>query len=308
MAIVLRPENEDRTTLADFVEKLDHVLDLEEADSLIGLAADLRALANDPGLLTRHINATLKRLIDTQELYVSASSSIELAARKNYSLRASVWMPATNDVSPNLDIAPDTQSVHNHNFNVMTIGYFGPGYVTDIYAFTPKESLGEIGERVDLRFLQRATLGRGDVIIYRDTVDAHIQFPPVSVSVSMSLAIFRESMQTTDQYQFDPQSSTISGFGETAAIHRRAAVVRLAGEAGDAETIPLLDALLRRSKCRRVREAAVVAASRLSGAEESDRMLLIQRASRDSDELVRRRAATLASEFSPSSAKKRKSK
>ncbi|MEP6484311.1 MAG: HEAT repeat domain-containing protein [Rudaea sp.] len=303
MAIVLRPENEDRTTLADFLDKLDHAIDLEEADSLIGLAADFRALANDPDMLPRHINAALKRLIDAKQAPVSASS-IELASSKNYSLRATVWMPAATDpLAPSLHDAP---CVHNHNFNVMAIGYFGPGYVTDIYAYRPNPSLCDIGERVDLRFLERATLGRGDVIIYRESIDAHVLIPPPSVSVSMSLAIFRESTQTTDQYRFDPQSSTIAGFGETAAILRRASVVRLAGEIGNAETIPLLDALLRRSKCRRVREAAVIAASRLVVADVSDRRLLIERGSRDSDEWVRRRAKSLVADLKSSTAKKRK--
>ena len=73
-------------------------------------------------------------------------------------------------------------------------------------------------------------------------------------------------------------------------MHRRASVVRLAGEFGNAGTIDLLDGLLRRSHCRRVREAAVDAAMRLRDTSIGERTRIIERALRDSSELVRRRA------------------
>jgi hypothetical protein len=184
--------------------------------------------------------------------------------------------------------------VHNHNTSLMTVGYAGPGCDIDLYAYDPNTSQGDIGEHVDLRFVERARLAPRTVVIYREIVDAHARLAPSSLSVSLTFSILDERMQRTDQLLFDAHTSTIAGFGPHAAVHRRASVVRLAGEFGNAGTIDLLDGLLRRSHCRRVREAAVDAAVRLRHTTPEERTRVIERALRDSSELVRRRAEAAA--------------
>lgn len=299
MGIVLRPSSERRLSLKDFVEHVRHVIDLQEPDSLIGLASPLCMLANDPDIVARHINDAMRRLLDTSAPPAEMSASIRLIEDDQFVLHANVWMPASIGERPGAN-GIQAGCVHNHNTSLMTVGYAGPGCDIDVYAYDPKSAQGEIGERVDLHFIERTSLRPRTVIIYREAIDAHARFAPSALSVSITLTILDERAQRADQLLFDPHTSTIIGFGPNAAVHRRASVVRMAGELGNAATLDVLDGLLRRSHCRRVREAAVVAASRLIRAPASDRARVIERALRDSNELVRRRAELAAAQLQES--------
>ncbi len=296
MGIVLKPSGNGRLSLKGFVEHVRQVIDLQEPDSLIGLASPLCMLANDPDVVARHFNETIQRSLDDAETPLEISSSVPLAADDHFLLTANVWMPASlgEHVPPN---GIPAGHVHNHSTSLLTVGYAGPGCDLDLYTYDPKTSQGEVGERVDLRFIERNRLSPRTVVIYRETIDAHARFAPPSLSVSLTFSIIDERSQNIDQLLFDPHTATITGVGPQAAVHRRASVVRLAGEFGNAGTIDLLDALLRRSHCRRVREAAVDAAMRLPNTSVAERTRVIERALRDSSELVRRRAEKAATQL-----------
>ena len=296
MSIVLKPSGNGRLSLKGFVEHVRQVIDLQEPDSLIGLASPLCMLANDPDIVARHFNDAIRRSLDTCSPPADVSSSVRIVEDTQFLLCANVSMPAALGERPSANgIA--TGRVHNHSTSLMTVGYAGPGCDVDLYAYDPKSGQGDIGDRVDLRFVERARLAPRTVLIYRETVDAHARFAPASLSVSLAFSILDERAQRTDQLVFDPHTSTIAGFGPHAAVHRRASVVRLAGELGNAGTIDLLDGLLRRSHCRRVREAAVDAAMRLRDTTIGERTRVIERALRDGSELVRRRAEAAAAQL-----------
>jgi len=296
MGIVLKPSASGRLSLKSFVEHVRQVIDLQEPDSLIGLASPLCMLANDPDVVAHHFNEAIQRSLDTSLPPPDVSSSISLAEDNHFRLTANVWMPSSlgEPVPPN---GIPAGRVHNHNTSLMTVGYAGPGCDLDLYAYDPKTSQGEIGERVDLRFIERTRLSPRAVVIYRETIDAHARFAPSSLSVSLTFSIIDERSQQIDQLLFDPHAATIAGVGPHAAVHRRASVVLLAGEFGNAGTIDLLDGLLRRSHCRRVREAAVDAAMRLRDTSIGERTRIIERALRDTSELVRRRAEMAAAQL-----------
>ena len=296
MGIVLKPLTNGRLSLQGFVEHVRQVIDLQEPDSLIGLASPLCMLANDPDVVARHFNDAIQRSLDTAAPPPDISSSISLAEDNHFRLSANVWMPASlgEHLPPN---GISAGRVHNHNTSLMTVGYAGPGCDLDLYAFDPKTSQGEIGERVDLRFVERTRLSPRSVVIYRETVDAHARFAPSNLSVSLTFSIIDERSQRIDQLLFDPHTASIAGVGPHAAVHRRASVVRLAGEFGNAGTIDLLDGLMRRSHCRRVREAAIDGAMRLRDTSIGERTRIIERALRDSSELVRRRAEAAAAQL-----------
>lgn len=296
MGIVLKPSANGRLSLKGFVEHVRQVIDLQEPDSLIGLASPLCMLANDPDVVAREFNDAIQRSLDTASPPPTLSSSVSLAEDDHFRLSANVWLPASlGEPLPPNGIAAGR--VHNHSTSLMTVGYAGPGCDLDLYAYDPKTSQGEIGERVDLRFVERTRLAPRSVVIYRETVDAHARFAPSNLSVSLTFSIIDERSQRSDQLLFDPHAATIAGIGPHAAVHRRASVVRLAGEFGNAGTIDLLDGLLRRSHCRRVREAALDAAMRLRDTSIGERTRIIERALRDSSELVRRRAEIAAAQL-----------
>ncbi len=296
MGIVLKPSSSARLSLKGFVDHVRQVIDLHEPDSLIGLASPLCMLANDPDVVARHFNDVIQRSLDTEAPPAEVSVSVPLAVDDHFVLTANVWMPASlgEHLPPN---GIPAGRVHNHSASLMTVGYAGPGCELDLYAYDPKTSPGEIGERADLRFVERTRLSPRCVVIYRETIDAHARIAPSSLSVSLTFCVVHERSQRNDQLLFDPQTATIAGIGPHAAVHRRASVVLLAGEFGNAGTIDLLDGLLRRSHCRRVREAAVDAAMRLRATSTGERTRVIERALRDSSELVRRRAEKAAAQL-----------
>jgi hypothetical protein len=296
MSIVLKPSGDGRLSLKGFVEHVRQVIDLQEPDSLIGLASPLCMLANDPDVVARHFNDAIRLSLDTSSPPADVSSSVTLAEEAHFVLGANVWMPPSiGEPLPPNGIAAGR--VHNHNTSLMTVGYAGPGCDLDLYAYDPNSSQGALGEHVDLRFIERTRLTPRTVVIYREVVDAHARFAPSSLSVSLTFSVIDERVQRTDQLLFDAHNATIAGFGPHAAAHRRASVVKLAGEFGNAGTIDLLDGLLRRSHCRRVREAAVDAAMRLRHTTPGERARVIERALRDSSELVRRRAEAAAAQL-----------
>ena len=295
MPIVLKLDNENRLSLHEFLDHLETTFDLEEADSLIGVAPHFRSLANDPDLIAYHFNAEIQYVLNAKNEPRRVSSPFVIASAPNYCLQAKIWMPdgQADALHPASGLAAGVRHAHNHNFNVITIGYFGPGHIADLYVFSPKESGGEIGDRVDLRFSERVRIQKNCAVICRETVDAHAHVAPEALSISMSLSVFSESRQIADRFVFDPQASTLCGYVDTADVYRRASVVRLAGEVGNEQTLDLFDALLRRSPSHRVREAALAATARLARIDAAERVRVIQCALKDSNESLRKQAKSL---------------
>ena len=153
MGIVLNPSSSGRLSLKGFVDHVRQVIDLHEPDSLIGLASPLCMLANDPDVVARHFNDVIQRSLDTESPPPEVSSSVPLAVDDHFVLTANVWMPASLGEHPPPNGIPAGR-VHNHSASLMTVGYAGPGCELDLYTYDPKTSQGEIGERADLRFVR----------------------------------------------------------------------------------------------------------------------------------------------------------
>ncbi|HMO67360.1 MAG TPA: hypothetical protein PKE25_01625 [Novosphingobium sp.] len=59
------------------------------------------------------------------------------------------------------------------------------------------------GEPVDLRFVERARLDEGKVMLYRAHLDVHRQLPPDALSVSLNIMHCSGAQGWLDQYAFD---------------------------------------------------------------------------------------------------------
>ena len=129
-----------------------------------------------------------------------------------YFLRANIW-PARGD--PAYQSSGAASFVyglpHDHNFDFLTIGYFGPGYVSDYYEYDYASVSGEVGEAVDLRFIERSALSEGRVLHYRAHRDVHCQHPPESLSVSLNICAANPAQGWFDQYSFDLEKGEIAG-------------------------------------------------------------------------------------------------
>ena len=212
MAIVLKLDNEDRLSLHEFVDHLETTFDLEEADSLIGVAPHFRALANDPDLIAYHFNAEIQYVLNAKNEQRHVSSPLVIADAPNYCLQAKIWMPdaQADALRPPSGLASGARLAHNHNFKVMTIGYFGPGHIADLYVFNPKVGGREIGDRADLRFTERVRIRKNCAVICRETVDAHAHVAPEALSISMSLSIFSAGQAGFDvRYDISPEMAAV---------------------------------------------------------------------------------------------------
>lgn len=93
---------------------------------------------------------------------------------------------------------------HDHNFDFLTLGYFGPGYWSDYYEVDYEEIVGWRGEPVpSLRFVERLRLEEGKILHYRAHRDVHAQHPADSLSVSINVMHTSGAQGWLDQYRFD---------------------------------------------------------------------------------------------------------
>ena len=100
---------------------------------------------------------------------------------------------------------------HDHNFDFLTLGYFGPGYWSDYWEYDYEAVAGAVGEPAGLRFVERSRLEPGKLMHYRAHRDVHSQLPPDALSVSLNVMHAGGAQGWLDQYRFDVERNTIAG-------------------------------------------------------------------------------------------------
>ena len=69
--------------------------------------------------------------------------------------------------------------------------------------------VGFPGEKVNLRFVEKARLDLGKVMLYRAHRDVHLQLPADDMSVSLNILETSHNSVFRDQYRFDVAAGTI---------------------------------------------------------------------------------------------------
>ena len=100
---------------------------------------------------------------------------------------------------------------HDHNFDFLTVGYFGPGYRSDYYEYDYETVAGIRGESAGLRFVERSALATGRLMHYRAHRDIHAQLPPEATSVSLNIMHIGAGQGWLDQYDFDLDNDAVTG-------------------------------------------------------------------------------------------------
>jgi hypothetical protein len=182
--------------------------------SLQNAALNLKRLGNDTDFLgdilmdelaNRHRDASTDSAYGPQAIMLSD-------ARHGFFLRANIWPSETDNVfaaSGAHNFSYGTP--HDHNFDFLTLGYFGPGYVSDYYEYDYDSVAGFAGEKAGLRFIERSTLDPGKLMHYRAHRDVHSQLPPESMSVSLNVMVIDPAQAWRDQYSFDTEKDEIAG-------------------------------------------------------------------------------------------------
>ncbi|MBH1432959.1 transposase [Stenotrophomonas maltophilia] len=214
MAYSLQPSVQGTASVADLVSYCREHVRYGDHESILAASDMLAAVANDRGLLVRAINTTLLGRDDHFNNSMGVSSqAVLLYSDATYKIRANVWKkPVVRAGSLAHDSSLYSYNyAHNHNFELLTIGYLGSGYWTEIHECNPREIQGYIGEDVTLKFLEKTSLPRGKVMLYRACDDVHTQLPCEELSVSLNLIVGAPQGQLPDQYAFDVSNSRISG-------------------------------------------------------------------------------------------------
>jgi len=268
--------------LEEFIDHVRREVDLRDVDSIAEAALMLAALANDRDLVVNQLNRQMKGIF--KGATVASAQVIFLGEGKNFYVRANAW-PSTADIAAGR-VYQDQFSynvAHDHNYHFMTVGYFGPGYVTEIYEYEHDKVEGYPGEPVDFRFLERTHFASGRAMLYRASRDLHVQYPPEDLSITLNLMVETPEVRSRDQYFFDLERRTITNYPAESDGSRRVNVVTMAGLAGNSETCQLLTDLALRHPCRRTRLTAYESLAKLLP---DDAARIWERATADASPLV----------------------
>jgi hypothetical protein len=189
-------------------------LDPLDEDSLLHAAHWLRRLGEDREFLARLMLAELARRHredDTSSAYGPQVIMLSPPGGEVY-LRANIWPSRDEAMFRASGPAHFAYGLpHDHNFDFLTIGYFGPGYWSDYWEYDFEAVAGAAGEPAGLRFAGRERLEPGRLLHYRAHRDVHSQMPPDSLSVSLNVMHAGGAQGWLDQYRFDVETNEIAG-------------------------------------------------------------------------------------------------
>ena len=258
-------------TLADTIAAIDEAgFDARDETSIDHAALCLRQLGNDPEFLGDLILDQLRgRHREAADGSAYGAQSIMLSGITNgYFLRANIW-PSRQDyafrASGGNSFVYGTP--HDHNFDFLTLGYFGPGYSSDYYEYDYEAVSGWQGEQAGLRFVERSTLSPGKLMLYRAHLDVHSQLPPEAMSVSLNVMGIDAAQGWHDQYRFDPASDTITAILNPTSTET---FLRLAVGLGGAEAQDLAEQFGQSHPSDRMRLASYEARALLADSAEQD--------------------------------------
>jgi hypothetical protein len=263
MARIYEPRVDKIVSLDELIDFVHGNVDLRDLDSIETVAPLLRGLANDRQLVVSRLNRQVMNLFRSET--IPSAQVIFLGEGRDFYLRANIW-PSLSDLSSGR-VYQDQFAynlAHDHNYSFMTVGYHGPGYITDLYEYDNSVVSGRIGEQVELRFVQRVQFRGGMVMLYEAGRDVHTQLPPDEMSITLNLMISTPEVRLRDQYFFELQRGSLLDYPVETDGSRRVSMIRMAADVGDANTLQLLGDLAAAHPCRRTRLAAYEGLVRLA--------------------------------------------
>ena len=182
---------------------------------------------------------------------------------------------------------------HDHTSDFLTVGYWGPGYETEIYEYDPATVIGYDGESVDLTFLEKTRLTEGKVMYYRGNRDVHTQIMPREFSISINLLLVNQERGFgRNQYWFDTERNVIESTVSRSSLTSFLFLCRLARVLGCASAINSLERIAQRHANPHIRVAAYQA---IVAIEPTQHDALARQARKDPHAYVQHMAGYLAS-------------
>lgn len=257
-------------SLGDCLAALDAAgFDPREEDSLLHAAGWLGRLGRNRDFLAEIVVGELQRRHRDDGGNTYGPQVIMLSPLGGeYFVRANIW-PSRDEglFRASGGSAFVYELPHDHNFDFLTYGYFGPGYWSDYFEYDYGAVAGAVGEPVGLRFIERSRLEPGKLMHYRAHRDVHSQLPPDALSVSLNVMHSGGAQGWLDQYQFDVERNQIAGVLGPGASE---AFIRIAVGLGGGEARDLAETFARGHPSDRMRLAALDAQAGVLGVSERD--------------------------------------
>ncbi|GAB5349561.1 transposase [Alteriqipengyuania sp. 357] len=277
-------------TLEELVSRLDEGdFDPRDEECFASFGQSLRQLAENEHFLADLVVAELERNCTGQSSGNQYGPQVFMLHRgERYAIRANFW-PALDDavVENNGSAAFFYDVPHDHNFSFLTVGYSGPGYISDYYEYDYDSVLGVPGEQVALRFVERSQLHPGKTMLYRAHRDVHSQLPPEALSVSINILEQSASLPYRDQYQFDLERRSIESILTNTPVE---ALLDLCASLGSADGRDMLENFAHAHPCDRIRHRALVAFASTQPSP-AERSAVFERATRGDNPYVARMSA-----------------
>ena len=266
MPRVIETVSEDRIELGDLIERLEtEPFDPCDEECFVSWGEMLKKLGNNRRFLGDLVVAELSQAGKGRlpANHYSPQVIVLHSGRKNYLLRANFWPAEHDSIVVNSGMAPFFYGLpHDHNFSFLTVGYLGPGYWSEYYEYDYETVVGHVGEKVDLRFVERSRLEPGKVMLYRAHRDVHSQLPADEMSVSLNILGRPSSQAFRDQYRFDAERGEVAGIINDTSLEP---LLALAAHFGGDDGRGLLDDFAAGHPSDRIRFAAVRAQAAAAG-------------------------------------------
>jgi hypothetical protein len=273
MPRVIDLEDSSACTLGECIAALDASgFDPRDEGSLLHAAGWLRRLGNDRDFLADIMIAELKqrhRHDDAGNTYGPQVIMLSPLGGDHF-LRANIWPSRDESLFRASGGGPFVYELpHDHNFDFLTVGYFGPGYWSDYYEYDYETVAGAVGEGAGLRFVERSRLAPGKLMHYRAHRDVHSQLPPDTLSVSLNVMHSGGAQGWLDQYRFDVGRNEIAGVLGPGASE---VFLRIAVGLGGEEALDLAESFARNHSSERMRLTALDARAGVLKAAERDQL------------------------------------
>ncbi|HEX8194199.1 MAG TPA: transposase [Allosphingosinicella sp.] len=257
MPRLIETNDSEVATLGQLIEALEsQPFDARDEDAFAAFGPMLKRLANDRDFLAQTIASELAGRCAAQDASNSYGAQvIMLHAGRSFTIRANIWPEADHSlVRANGRGSFFYDVPHDHNVSFLTVGYAGPGYWSDYYEYDYGSVRGVPGESAGLRFVERSRLEQGKVQLYRAHRDVHSQLPPDRLSITLNVMETSPASAYRDQYIFDVAHDQVAAVANPLPHD---SLFAAAAALADAESLDMLDRIVRSHASTRVRYSAL---------------------------------------------------
>lgn len=159
---------------------------------------EMQLSANNYRLLNGFVHGKLK---DKTWPPMQGAQSFLLHKCDDYYIRINLWFPPrVSPVEDQIKKYFSIELIHNHNFPLLTVGLFGPGYATNLSWWdNPKTGL-QVGDKIKIGAPVKKGLPFGAGLYMQKDHDFHEQLWPEAFSISLNVIPARPADTSPLQY------------------------------------------------------------------------------------------------------------